>query len=116
MNVTLKFNNIKLYGYHGSHSEESLTGNYFLVNIDAKINSDFMISKPHLSNSVDYETLHKLVKKSFEKRENLIENVALNILCDLKKHFENVSYWKISVSKNNPVGDGSFTPSIVIEE
>lgn len=116
MKGTLVFNNIKLYGYHGSHSEEALIGNYFNINITAILQTDFAAEKPDLSNSVNYEQLYTVVKTAFEYRESMIENVALNILQKLKAVFLQVDKWKISIAKTNPVGAGSFFPEFIIEE
>ncbi|NUM31629.1 MAG: dihydroneopterin aldolase [Bacteroidetes bacterium] len=116
MKGTIAFNNIRLFGYHGSHSEEAMTGNFFTINITAHLKTDFAVEAPDLTNSVNYELLHSVVLKVFEFRESMIENVAINILKALKSEFPQVLSWKISISKTNPVGAGSFFPEFIIEE
>ncbi|MCC6721458.1 MAG: dihydroneopterin aldolase [Bacteroidia bacterium] len=115
MRGTLLFNNIKLYGFHGSHSEELQIGNYFIINIKATLKNNFLSQIKSLNETIDYENLYESVKREFEKRENIIENVALNIIKVLITEFPQVDKWTLKISKENPTGTGSFYPEFVLE-
>lgn len=116
MRGTLSFSNIKFYGFHGLHPEEAKVGTYFILNITAVLKTDFSNETPSLENSVDYEVLYSVLKTAFNKRENLIETVALNIYKALKNKFHQVEKWKVSIEKQNPLGVGGFNPEFSLEE
>lgn len=115
MTGTLSFNNIKLYGYHGMHKEEALVGTYFTIQIEAILKTDFSVESPNLQNSVDYEDLFKVLKKTFNQREDLLETVVLNIYNTLKNQFPQVEKWKVKIEKQNPLGVGGFNPEFCLE-
>lgn len=116
MTGTLLFNSIKLYGYHGIYKEEALVGTFFIVSIKAVLKVDFANELTNLENSVNYEELYQVLKNSFEQREDLIETVALNIYKALKKQFDQVQKWTVSIEKQNPLGVGGFNPVFCLED
>ncbi len=116
MTGTLVFNAIQFYGFHGMHKGEDLIGTYFTVQIEAQLKADFLSEAPNLQNSVNYEDLFKVLKTTFDMREDFIETVALNIHKALKKEFLQVAKWKVSVEKQNPLGKGHFNAQILIED
>jgi dihydroneopterin aldolase len=112
---TLTFNNIKLYGYHGIYDVEVKVGCYFNIKIEAKLRVNFSSEQPTLDNTVNYEQLYSDVKIVFSKREDLIENAAINILYVLKSRFHQVEKWKVCIEKQNPLGAGVFSPEFCVE-
>jgi len=115
MTGTLTFDNIKLYGFHGLHAEESLIGTDFTIHIKARLSADFLKENPTLQNSVNYELLYQVLNETFSRREDLIETVALNIFKAMKSNFDQVGHWTIKIEKKNPLGAGNFNPVFEVE-
>jgi len=116
MTGTLTFNNIEFYGYHGLYEAEARIGTKFILHITAVLKADLSKETPNLDNSVNYETLFLLVKNTFAIREHLIESVALNIYNALKNEFLQVDKWRVSIEKQNPVGQVHFNPEFTVED
>lgn len=116
MKGTLQFNNLKFYGYHGTHAEEALVGCFFHIDIKAVLITDFRMSQPSLTNTINYETLHPLLLSAFNQREDLIETVAINIYKAIKKEFRFIDNLVITICKENPLGNGNFNPCFVLDD
>ena len=116
MKGTLQFNNLKFYGYHGTHAEEAHVGCFFYIDIKAVIITDFRMAQPSFSNTINYETLYPLLLSTFNQREDLIETVAINIYIAIKKEFRNIDQLIIFICKENPLGNGNFNPCFILDD
>ena len=116
MTGTFTFNAIQLYGFHGVHPEEVKVGSCFYLDVKAVLKINLNEEKPTLINSIDYEQVYSVIKLVFDKREALIETVALNIYNALKDKFPQVEHWAISIKKQNPLGLSNFNPKFLIED
>ena len=108
---------IKIYAYHGCLKEESVIGGNYVV--DVVLDADF--SKPsksdNLKDTLDYVTVHEIVKKEMAVPSKLIEHVANRILHKLKKEFPKVLSLEVKVTKLNPPIPGEVEKvSVVICE
>lgn len=116
MKGTLLFNNLKFYGFHGTHPEEAMVGCFFYIDIKAEILTDFNKTKPSLANSLNYESLYPLLLSAFNRREDLIETVAINIYRAIKKEYKIIDRLVISIRKENPLGKGNFNPCFILDD
>ena len=87
MIISIKINNIKLYGYHGLNKYEKETGQQFEIDVITKYNLNK--NNDEIYNTLDYSKLYDDVKKIFvSKKFNLIESLAQQIVSRLKKKYK----------------------------
>ena len=72
--------NIRLYAFHGCMDEEEKIGSDYVVNVivDSDLNQSSI--SDDLKETVDYVSLHAIVKEEMFVRSMLLENVANRIL------------------------------------
>ena len=94
--------NIRLYAFHGCMDEEKKIGSDYLVNL--VIDSDLNMSSQsdNLKDTVDYVSLHAIVKEEMSIRSKLLEKVADRILKRILKDHRQVILVKVKVAKINP--------------
>jgi dihydroneopterin aldolase len=92
----------ELYGFHGVYASESQIGTWF------ELECQFEIQYPEelndqLEEVINYEDLHQLVIKVFNKRCQLIETVAQHLKQELSKAFPELQNLKLKLTKKLPV-------------
>ncbi len=94
--------NIRLYAFHGCMDEEEKIGSDYVVNLE--INTDLNLSSQsdNLKDTVDYVSLHAIVKEEMSIRSKLLEKVADRILKKILNDHRQVILVKVKVSKINP--------------
>lgn len=94
--------NIRLYAFHGCMDEEEKIGSDYVVNLE--INADLNLSShtDNLKDTVDYVSLHAIVKEEMSIRSKLLEKVADRILKRILKDHRQVILAKVKVAKKNP--------------
>ena len=95
-------NSIRLYAFHGCMDEESLIGSDYIVNIEVDTNLTLSSNSDDLSDTVDYVTLHDIVKREMKKRAYLLENVTHRIGTSILEEHLSVETVKVKVVKKNP--------------
>ena len=72
--------NLKFYGFHGIHEEESIKGQAFYVDVEMMLDLKKAGQSDNLDNTVDYSNSYEIVKDIVENNKfNLIECVAEKI-------------------------------------
>ncbi len=99
---TIKIKNIKVYAYHGCLGEESAIGSDYRVDLKVNVDLDKATISDHLSDTVDYVHLNRIVKEEMMIRSKLLEHAAQRILNRIFKEVALVKRARISVSKINP--------------
>ena len=99
--------NIRLYAFHGCMDEEKIIGSDYVVNL--VIDSDLNISSQsdNLKDTVDYVSLHAIVKEEMSIRSKLLEKVADRILKRILKDHRQVIHVRVKVAKINPPISGN---------
>lgn len=115
MRGTLSFHGIRLFGYHGIHREEIRTGGTFVLDVTARTRFDFSAKRPELSDTLNYEDLLPLIREVFAKREDLIEQVAVNLMQALQQKFPHIAGWRVRITKENPLGNGLLHPVFTLD-
>ena len=94
--------NIRLYAFHGCMDEEEKIGSDYVVNL--VINADLTLSSQsdNLKDTVDYVSLHGIVKEEMSIRSKLLEKVADRILKRILNDHREVVLVKVKVAKINP--------------
>ena len=108
--------NIRLYAFHGCMDEEEKIGSDYVVNL--VINADLTLSSQsdNLKDTVDYVSLHGIVKEEMSIRSKLLEKVADRILKRILKDHREVVLVKVKVAKINPPIGGNVDEVAVERE
>lgn len=98
----IRIKNIKVYAYHGCLGEETAIGSDYRVDLEVNAELDQASVSDHLSDTVDYVHLNRIVKEEMTIKSKLLEHAAYRILNRVFKEVALVKKAKISVSKINP--------------
>lgn len=93
---------IEFFAYHGVSDEEQKIGNKF--SIDVTIATDFTEAARHdrLKDTVNYETVYKIVARVMQTPSRLLEHIAYKIIQELRETYPYVESIEVEVSKFNP--------------
>ena len=95
--------NLSLYGYHGVKPEEKQEGQYFVYNIEIKINKDSFSGSDNLSETVNYSDAIEIIKEiNSQNKFDLLETLAEEISVRISKLSPLISNVKVRVEKINP--------------
>jgi dihydroneopterin aldolase len=94
--------NIRLYAYHGCLDEEEKIGSDYVVNVVVHTKLEKSSFSDELSDTVDYVSLHAIVKEEMAVRAKLLEKVADRIIKRIFREHEEVSRARVKVAKQNP--------------
>ncbi len=108
--IEVRLDEMKLYGYHGLYEEEKENGNDFVLNVVIEMNYN---NHMKLEDTVDYVKLKEVMKKEFEKPEELLENLAHRLGSKIMAKFEKIQNLELEVKKLNPPMDVKVKSSSV---
>jgi dihydroneopterin aldolase len=94
--------NIRLYAFHGCMDEEEKIGSDYVVNVIVHTNLEKSSITDTLGDTVDYVSLHSIVKEEMGIRAKLLEKVADRIIKRIFKEHLEVSMARVKVAKQNP--------------
>ena len=94
-------NDLVFYANHGLYTEETLSGNRFVVNIATYYTPSQKIEE-QLSKTVDYEVLASIIKKRISITSDLLETIVEDIISETKKQFPFIEKVEVSLKKLNP--------------
>ena len=99
--MTIALRKLVFFSYHGLYPEEQLTGNEFEVNLSVTYqpNSGTVTD---LSDTINYVSLHTLVKEEMQRRRDLLETVAMEMAEKIHLAFPAVHQVDISITKLHP--------------
>ena len=104
---TITVKGIKLYAHHGCMPEETLIGSDYEVNVVVESNLDTSSESDDLSDTVDYVSIHAIVKQEMAIPSKLLEHVVRRIIQSiLSKHASEIEALEVSVAKINPPING----------
>ena len=98
----IRLENVRLYGFHGCLKEEEMIGSDYRVDLEVHADLEEASRSDHLSDTVDYVHLQRIIREEMAIRTKLIETVAARILDRVMEELPEVSESSVSVSKINP--------------
>ena len=106
MKQVIEINGIKLYAFHGCLPEEEKIGGHYVV--DVMLNTDFTSASltDHLSETIDYVDVNRIVEEEMAIRSKLIEHVGQRIVQRLKNEFPTIFTVRLKVTKLSPPING----------
>ena len=108
--------NIRLYAFHGCMDEEEKIGSDYVVNLVIDADLNLSSQSDNLKDTVDYVSLHGIVKEEMSIRSKLLEKVADRILKRILKDHREVVLVKVKVAKINPPIGGNVDEVAVERE
>ena len=112
----IKISNIRVYAYHGCLVEEGKIGSDYRVDLEVKADLKKSAKTDHLSDTVDYVHLNRIVKEEMAVRTKLLETVASSILDRILSELELVNRAQVKVSKlNPPIGGNVEMVSVIMK-
>ena len=108
--------NIRLYAFHGCMDEEEKIGSDYVVNLAIDVDLNLSSQSDNLKDTVDYVSLHAIVKEEMSIRSKLLEKVADRILKRILRDHRQVVLAKVKVAKINPPIGGNVDEVAVERE
>ena len=108
--------NIRIYAFHGCMDEEEKIGSDYVVNLAIDANLNVSSQSDNLKDTVDYVSLHAIVKEEMSIRSKLLEKVADRILKRILKDHRQVILVKVKVAKINPPIGGNVDEVVIERE
>jgi len=93
---------LEFHAFHGVYPHERESGNWFEVDIAVDTNFTKAANHDELNDTVNYETLFRMVKAEMEIPSKLLETVAEKIVDEVLKTFPEVNIVEFKISKLNP--------------
>lgn len=107
---TVSLHQIKINAPIGLYPQEQILANQFEVDIEVQV--------PNYSDKafVDYTLLNYIVQQEMNRKERILEQIALNIYEETKRSFSFATKIKISIRKLNPPMSGAIAYAQVVFE
>lgn len=94
---------LEFFSYHGLYDFEKKEGNMFLVDITVTRQPSLeQNNADNIEDTVDYETLYRIVRQTMEGSVNLLETLAHGMVCQIAEQFPFIHSVEVAVSKKNP--------------
>lgn len=103
----LLIKDIRLYGYHGVHEEETLNGQPFLIQAELGIEERRTRSE-ELETTVNYAQCYEIIKEEFNTPHLLLENLSLSIMEALFAYDERIEEIRLRIEKLRPPVPGDL--------
>jgi dihydroneopterin aldolase len=112
----IELEGMEFYAYHGYFKSERIVGNSFEVNISIETDCETAAQSDQLADTLNYESIYRLVKEEMHQRSHLLEHVAGRILNRIKTEFDVSGKMKVKISKvRPPLGGHIKAVSVTIE-
>ena len=98
--ITIHFNHLKFFSYHGIHDEERILGNDYEVNVSISFESAGKITA--LEETINYVTVYGIIKKRMETPSELLETLAEDLVQRIYSADNRISSISVSIEKKNP--------------
>ncbi len=108
MTSKIIFEDLKIYAYHGVLPEETITGTYYLLNVEIHANIWKATETDDLADTLNYAEINDLIHQEMQIPSQLLEHVAGRIMKSIKKKFSQVEFISIKITKTNPPMKGEM--------
>lgn len=106
---TIHIEKIKVFAYHGVNKEENENGQYFFVDVTAKVDKNPSQLGDEIENTVSYADINKLVIKMMTKKTvRLIETLCFTIASEILQTFFQICEVTVKINKPFAPMKGEF--------
>jgi len=110
----IQLNKMKFHAFHGVLEQEKKVGNTFIVDLTLMLDLEKATETDDLKDTINYATIHELIKEEMNIPSNLLEHVAGRIIKRIKKDFLLIKEIEVRVSKINPPIRGEIESATII--
>ncbi len=100
--IEIALNDIRLYCYHGFYEEERILGGWYQVDARVKLPEYKGIETDDLSKTINYESLHAIIKRVMSEPCDLLETLAATIRDEILKQYKQLRGLEITIKKLKP--------------
>ncbi|MFT6810789.1 MAG: dihydroneopterin aldolase [Saprospiraceae bacterium] len=106
---------MKFYAFHGYYDFERRIGNNFEVDLEAtlKIKED---PNDRIEATINYEEMYAICEQHMQMKYLLLESLAYDIACEIKRKHPIVEKIEVKLAKLNPPVGGKVDRAIVTIE
>jgi len=104
---------LELHAFHGVYPHERESGNWFEIDLSVETDFEQAAEDDELEETVNYETLFRIVKQEMEVPSKLLETVAKKIVDAVLATFPEVKSVDFKISKINPPIGGKCRKAFV---
>ena len=94
--------NLRIHAHHGVMEQERRVGADFLVTVEVKADIQKAFLSDCVEDTVNYATMHQIVKKEMGTPSALLEHVAARIANAIFQEFSNAYEVMVEITKINP--------------
>lgn len=107
-NGIIELEEMEFYAYHGCFKEENVVGNRFLANIAIKTDMERPMQSDSIGDALNYVKVYELVRTEMQQTSNLLEHVTARVMDSLYRHFPEIQWCRVKISKMNPPMGGQM--------
>lgn len=100
-NITVSIKRAEYYAFHGLYPGERKTGNRFELNLDVTYDPGDE-NNIDIRHTIDYQTLHAIVREEMQEPVNLMETVCTRIAAHIRRVFPQTRKIRLSLAKLHP--------------
>lgn len=104
----IELEEMEFYAYHGCFREENVVGNRFLVNISIRTDMSIPMQTDNIGDALNYVKVYELVRNEMQQTSNLLEHVTARVIDSLQRHFSEIEWVRVKISKMNPPMGGQM--------
>ena len=93
---------MEFFAYHGCFREEQVIGTRFSADVTIETDTSKAEITDDLRQTINYQSVYKIVKTEMEQKSHLLEHVGRRILDSIFQHFSEVQHVTIKIAKLNP--------------
>ncbi|MEC5394799.1 dihydroneopterin aldolase [Bergeyella sp. RCAD1439] len=97
-----------IYAFHGVLPEETLTGTYYLLDVELHADLWKASQSDSLSDTVNYAEVNAIIHEQMRVPSKLLEHVAGRIMASVSQRFPEVEYMRVKITKTAPPMEGEM--------
>ncbi|KAA9340816.1 dihydroneopterin aldolase [Adhaeribacter soli] len=108
---------MEFFAFHGFYDEEQKIGNKYGVDLYIQTNLQSAAASDDLHETVNYETLYKIVHEQMKQPARLLEHIGQRVIAQVIHNFPKVKGVKVNIYKfNPPLGGICHRAMVTLEE
>ncbi|NLR62155.1 dihydroneopterin aldolase [Chitinophaga polysaccharea] len=109
--LTIALEQASFYAYHGLYPEETILGNYFMLDVAVRIPGTVPVDD--LSETVNYQGIYEIAQTVMAVPRPLLEEVVYELSAALKQRYPTIQHSIVTLRKMNPPMGASIRNSLV---
>lgn len=108
MSSKIVIEDLKIYAYHGVLPEETLTGTYYLLNLELHADLWQAAESDHLKDTINYAQINDIIHAEMKVPSRLLEHVCGRMINRISEEFPQIKFVKIKLTKTAPPMKGEM--------